>query len=89
MSYRSKWMDPDFRREAKTSRYCEQCQRDLTPGQPHRRVLFDLARYEAVHADEWEAARAEDPAREWREGLIGMDCAARLGTNWSRPAKDN
>lgn len=95
MAYRSKWMDPDFRRDAKTSRWCEICQRDLKPGQPHRRVLFDLSRYEAVHGEDWNQARDEIMARSTvasgslaREGLIGMDCAKRLGLEWSRPPEE-
>ena len=84
--YRAKWMDPDFRRDPKTSRWCEVCQRDLKPGQPHRRILFRFDRYEAVHAEDWELAMPPDHSGEgWIEGKIGMDCAKRLGLEWSRP----
>jgi hypothetical protein len=91
---RTKWMDPDFRRDPKTDRYCILCQRDLTPGQPHRIVRWELDRWEAIHPDDMERARVEIPARRAphlhdraiEEGPIGMDCARRLGLEWSVPA---
>lgn len=86
MTYRAKWMDPDFRRDAKTARYCGVCQRDLKPGQPSRRILFRFETYEAVHSEDWEIAVPEGTSG---EGFviepIGTDCARRLGLEWSRP----
>jgi hypothetical protein len=79
---RSKWMDPDFRREPKTSHFCAVCQRDLKPEQPHRRVLFTLADYAAVHVDDWLRAQGETGEGYVIEA-IGMDCARRLGPEWS------
>jgi hypothetical protein len=90
VSFRAKWMDPDFRRDSHTPRYCIMCQRDLKDGQPHRRVMFELDRYEAIHGEDWEIAEPEIRARREHfapveRGLLGMDCARRLGLEWSRP----
>ena len=87
---KTKWMDPDFRRQPKTDRWCEMCQRDLKSGQPHRVIRWELDKYEAIHPDDWESAAVEVPARRGRpdavvQGLIGMDCAKRLGMEWSAP----
>lgn len=90
-TFRSKWMDPDFRRDPKTNCYCEMCQRDLKEGQPHRHIMFELDRYEAIHSEDWEAAEAYILATRKTvqpaviKGLIGMDCAKRLGFEWTRP----
>ena len=83
---RSKWMDPDFRRDPKTPTYCGVCRRDLKPGQPRRRILFAPTNYEAVHSEDWERALAPaGPSGEgWIIEPIGMDCARRLGLEWSR-----
>jgi hypothetical protein len=93
MAYRSKWMDPDFRRDPKTNRYCIMCSRDLKPGQPHRMVMYELDRYEAIHSEDWEIAQSEIPptrAPNLKDRCVlvhsvGMDCARKLGLEWSRP----
>lgn len=84
MSIRTKWLDPDFRRRPKTARFCEMCQRDLKPGQPHRIVRCELDKYEAIHPEDWEPASVEI-SRPIVEFMIGMDCARRLGMEWSKP----
>ena len=88
---RRKWMDPDFRRDPKTGRFCLICQRDLKDGQPHRRVMYELDRYEAIHSEDWEQAERQIPPTRPQYGHdsvlihpIGMDCARRLGLEWSR-----
>lgn len=95
MPIRTKWTDPDFRREPKTLRYCLICQRDLKPGQPHRIVRYELDKFEAIHTEDWELAEQEIPPR-WAECRqhdciqdhpIGMDCARKLGLEWSREPK--
>lgn len=91
---RTKWMDPDFRRDSRTDRYCVMCQRDLKPGQPARQVRFELDTMAAIHPEDWERAAAEIRARRphpipdyyFEHGLLGMDCARRLGLEWSLPA---
>jgi Zn ribbon nucleic-acid-binding protein len=91
---RTKWMDPDFRRDPKTPHFCVMCQRDLMPGQPHRAVRWELDKLEAIHPADWERAATEIPAqrapqigeRTIEHGLLGMDCARKLGLEWSVPA---
>jgi galactose-1-phosphate uridylyltransferase len=87
---RTKLMCLDFRRVPQTDRYCALCQRDLQAGQPAREVRWELDKYEAVHPDDWEEAEREVCARRGRadavqRGLLGMDCARRLGLEWSAP----
>jgi hypothetical protein len=82
MELRTKWIDPDFRRDAKTMCYCEVCQRDLKEGQPRREIRFEIDRYEAIHPDDWD--KATETGRAIHAGLIGMDCAKRLGLEWTR-----
>jgi hypothetical protein len=89
VTYRTKFFDPDYRRYPKTNRYCGVCQRDLKPGQPHRRILYELDTMNAVHGEDWEIATAEITARRTARDpvsieLVGMDCARRLGLEWTR-----
>jgi len=89
--YRVKFFDPDYRRDPKTDRYCQKCQRDLGLAQPHRRIMWELDTMDAVHGEDWEVADAEiRTRREHRDpinvGLVGMDCARRIGLEWTRPS---
>jgi hypothetical protein len=90
VTFRAKWMDPDFRRDPKTLHYCIMCGRDLKPGQPHRKVMYELDRFEAVHSEDWEIAEPEIRASRNCNSdpvvydLLGMDCARKLGLEWSR-----
>lgn len=81
MTIRTKWMDPDFRPRPKTHIWCRICMRDLKPGSKRRMVLFEENHFEAVHRDDWAAARALPGV--WNLEPIGMDCARRLGLEWS------
>lgn len=96
MPFRTKYMDPDFRRDPKTSRYCIMCSRDLKPGQPHRIVKYELDKgYEAIHPQDFDAAEKEIKAR-WAPhqqdncvvtDRVGMDCARNLGLEWTFPGE--
>jgi len=90
VSYRTKWPDPDFRPIPKTERFCYVCQRDLKPGRSAREVRWELDVGEVIHPDDWETAAEEIAARRQHPqalqvGLVGLDCAKRLGLEWSRP----
>lgn len=85
---RTKWMDPDFRSVPKTERFCILCQKDLAPGAKHRIVHWEVDRYEAIHPDDLGGATVEIVERRGRtdavqRGLVGMDCARRLGLEWT------
>jgi len=93
MALRRKYFDPDYRREPKTDKWCHICQRDITDGQPHREIRYELDTMDAIHPDDWERAAIEIPAERSIygaeaiiSGLIGMDCARRLGMEWSKAA---
>jgi len=78
---RTRWADPDFRRQPKTKRFCLICQRDLKPAQAHRVILWEVDRYEAIAPADWARARVEIAALE--QGPIGLDCARQLGLEFS------
>jgi hypothetical protein len=59
-------MDPDFRRDPKTNRYCARCQRDLAPN----KVAIPVT----VNWDNWEVTL--DPEG---KDLLGVDCARAIG----------
>ena len=90
MTYREKFFDPDYRRSPKTPVFCHRCMRDLAEGQPRRFMAYELDGGAAIHADDWEIAKAEIVARRAKHlepfvvGPIGMDCARRIGLAYSR-----
>ena len=74
--------DYDSRPEPRTSRYCINCQRDIKQGRPARRVLLtDVGGVppKVVHPDDWPETLAADN----EFALLGMDCARKLGLDWS------
>jgi hypothetical protein len=75
---RTKHLDPDFRRNPRTSRYCVMCQRDLAAEKTVRGVWFSPEGMNAIHPDDVPAA--PEPKL---YGLLGSDCAKRLGHEWS------
>lgn len=91
---RAKWTDPDYRRDPKTDRYCCICQRDLAPGKPFRLVHW-LGCGWVLHPDDEAplaagALMVDDTGtpfsrqEDFGEQKIGMECARRLGLEWSR-----
>lgn len=86
MSYRVRALDPDYRRDPTTDRWCELCQRDLKPGQPHRRLMWNVDTLEAVHGEDWEAAAME--RRTLSVSPVGMDCAKKLGLEFTRAPEE-
>lgn len=89
MTFRTKWTDPDFRKNPKTNHFCVLCHRDLTPGQKHRLIMVEEDKWEAVHGEDWDLARIEiEPGPQDRDRVwimpVGMDCARKLGLEWSR-----
>jgi hypothetical protein len=89
LTFRTKWTDPDFRKNPKTNHFCCLCHRDLKPGQKHRLIMVEEDKWEAVHSDDWGLARIEiEPGPQDRDRVwimpVGMDCARKLGLEWSR-----
>lgn len=79
---RIKWIDPDFRREAKTDHRCCVCGKALKAGKKFRTVLTSIADdplfYRAIHSADY----SEAPAN-LVQLPIGNDCAAQFGLEWS------
>ena len=88
--FRTKYLDPDFRKNPKTDSYCIICQRDLKDGQSARLICYELDVYDAIHVDDWEEAADEIKARRAPHlesvvyGFIGGNCAKKLGLDFSK-----
>jgi hypothetical protein len=81
---RTKFIDYDARRDPKTSVWCCMCQRDLNPAKPMRHV-YVCDQMCAIHPEDL-AARPADPS-DYGWLLIGVDCAKKLGLEWSLPER--
>ncbi len=78
--------DPDFRRQPKTGHSCWYCQRDLVHGAHDvaTREVFVIDACLLLHPDHvaTHAAGYREPTG-WL--AVGLDCARRIGMEWSRP----
>ena len=89
-NYRTKWIDPDFRRPPKTKYFCVRCERDLNPNKPVRYIAYELDTQSAVHSEDWEIAGIDIKSRRavhldaFVVGPVGMDCAKRIGIDYTR-----
>src|SRR5690349_616698 len=85
---RARYLDPDFRRDPRTNHYCCACQKDLKQGRPYRRAMVAYSGFYVIHPDQWAEAPSAPPycghAAEAEIRPIGLDCAARLGLDWTR-----
>lgn len=81
-AFRSKWVDPDFRRDPKTDLYCFVCQRDIKKGFRYLGHAI-MGATEVVHPDDRQIADRELPSED-NLGLlpVGSDCAKRVGLEW-------
>lgn len=81
-AFRSKWVDPDFRRDPKTDLYCFVCQKDLKKGFRYLGHAI-MGATEVVHPDDRQIADRELPSED-NLGLlpVGSDCAKRVGLEW-------
>lgn len=80
---RTRFIDYDARPRPKTNHFCVACQRDFKKGQAHRRVLCVSGEPFAIHPEDTHLVTGET---EWHE--IGMDCARKLGLEWTHPATE-
>lgn len=76
MNRRTKDMDPDYRREPKTNRYCVRCQKDIGANQGARRVWTPDGQWHMV-------VHPEDVIHGDVAHLIGSDCAKKIGLEWT------
>lgn len=77
---RTTFLDFDGRPQPKTQRWCVKCQRDIRPEWPARRVWMDDRQWAmVVHPED----RHLVPAENLDAFLLGMDCAKKLGMEWS------
>jgi hypothetical protein len=81
-SFRSKFVDPDFRRMPKSNTYCFVCQKDITKAVPYLgHAAFGCV--EVIHPEDREIADRElDPADNLGLLPVGSDCAKRIGYEW-------
>jgi hypothetical protein len=88
--FRTKFIDPDYRRDPKTERFCVRCQKDLKPGQPFRVIhLVDGGPF-ALHRDDEAAYQAQSAAAPGGQDAgelgcfpVGMDCARKIGLEFT------
>lgn len=85
--YRTKDIDGDYRRDPETATYCARCQKDLRPGQARRLVHLVEGGGFVLHPQD-EAAFAAAGDRSGDLGLfpVGMDCARKIGMDWTHAA---
>ncbi|MFA7256030.1 MAG: hypothetical protein WC047_00445 [Kiritimatiellales bacterium] len=73
---RKAWMDFDTRRQPKTDRWCVCCQRDINPGSQARTVrILDFP---------W-VLHPEDAGVCGEVFLVGLDCARKIGIEFTLP----
>lgn len=90
---RTKFIDPDYRRDPKTNDYCARCQKDLKPGQPRALIHMVSGGPFALHRDDeaayWaEAATLPGGQHPGEMGwfAVGSDCARKIGAEFTHPA---
>lgn len=87
-AFKTKYLDPDYRKTPKTDFFCCACQRDLNPSRPCRQVYLVGNGLDVLHPSEW---ATYDPATDSTghdlrgKYPIGNDCARKLGLEWTRP----
>lgn len=88
--FRTKYTDPDYRRDPKTDHFCALCQKDMDPDKPYRVVhLVEECGVLALHVDDEAAYVAAGPhADDYGSFPIGNNCAKRLGHDYSHPLKE-
>lgn len=64
--------------------YCIICHRALKAGQPHRWVHLVDGGWNILHPDDEEAYGVGDPG-DMGGHRVGMDCARKLGLEWTQP----
>ncbi len=74
---RKKFLDFDARPEPKTDRWCVKCQRDVKPGRPVR--IVRVLNAQILHPD--------DAGEVGEDFLVGLNCAGKIGLEWSRPER--
>lgn len=84
---RTKFIDPDYRVDPKTDHFCGRCQKDMKPGQPYRVIHLVNGGPFALHRD-YEAAYKAD-AGDLVCFPVGMDCAKKIGLEYTHDPKED
>ncbi|MCV9965016.1 hypothetical protein OIU34_24270 [Pararhizobium sp. BT-229] len=86
--FRTKPLDPDFRRDPKTGCYCALCQKDIK-GEPRFYAHMIHGCFEAVHPEDREIANAMVVEHD-NFGLlpVGPDCARVIGREFVYTAEE-
>lgn len=80
---RIKYMDPDYRRDPKTKHFCCRCQKDIKDGSPYRMVHCVEGGMCALHPGDED--KYVPDAGDMGTHPIGMDCARKIGIEWTSP----
>jgi hypothetical protein len=90
MTYRTKPFDFAPTREPVTDRFCVACHRGLKPTAKARDVHLVDGGGLALHPkDELEYEAEGDPSADLGGHLLGLDCARKLGLEWSSPERSD
>lgn len=80
--FRTRPLDPDFRRTPKTDCFCALCQKDIK-GEPRYYAHFVYGCAEAVHPDDRDIANASvAPGDNYGILPVGTDCARTIGLDF-------
>lgn len=70
--------------QPKTDRFCARCQKDIRPATPARAIHLIAGGSTILHPED-ESLYTPDGG-DLGAHLLGMDCARRIGMEWSVPA---
>lgn len=74
-------VDPDFRRQPKTQRFCWRCQKDLKSDQKTRWIHLVDGGGAILHPEDEHLYN--DPAGDLYWFEVGLDCAKKIGLEWT------
>jgi hypothetical protein len=87
-NFRTKPLDPDFRRDPKTDCFCALCQKDIK-GEPRFYAHMIYGCFEAVHPQDREIANATlDDTENFGLLPVGPDCAKAIGRDFVYTAEE-
>lgn len=88
VTFRSKYTDPDYRRDPKTKVFCFICQRDIAGVKFYGHSVYN-GQPEVVHPEDSAIADREVPIVD-NYGMLpaGSECVKRIGKEWFVPAAE-
>lgn len=85
MTYRTKFLDYDARRDPKTDRFCIRCQKDIKPDAEARAVHIVDGGSMILHPADESAYQSDNADLGFH--LIGPECSRVVGIEWTHPPR--